>query len=173
MPQAASRPNPDEKPTTPEPAETAWRLLRSRNFSLLWIGQALSQIGDSLIKVALVWFVYTLTGSVMKMTVIGLLQTLPPFILGPILGVYLDRWRKKRVMLVVNFVRTVLIVTIPILHSLDLLSLNGLYVLVFLIAIFSTLFGPALFSAVALIVSRNQLTGANAILQSTTTMGLL
>jgi MFS transporter, DHA3 family, macrolide efflux protein len=173
MPQAAPRSKTDEKPTTPEPAETAWRLVRKRNFAFLWVAQALAQVGDSLIKVALVWFVYTLTGSAVKMTIIGLLQTIPPFLLGPLLGVYLDRWRKKEVMMVVNLARAVMIISIPILHSFNMLSLNGLYGLVFIMAVVSTLFGPALFSAVALIVARNQLTGANALLQSTTTLGLL
>jgi MFS family permease len=148
-------------------------LIRNRNFAFLWAGQALAQIGDSLVKVALVWFVYTLTGSAMKMTIIGLLQTIPPFLLGPLLGVYLDRWQKKPVMVVVNLARAVMIVSIPILHALQLLSLNGLYVLVFLIAVVSALFGPALFSAVALIAPPQHLTGANALLQSTTTMGML
>jgi DHA3 family macrolide efflux protein-like MFS transporter len=175
MPQAQTRAGAEERqsPPTPDPGQTAWRLIRNRNFAFLWASQALTQIGDSLIKVALVWFVYTLTGSTMKTTIIGLLQTIPPFLLGPLLGVYLDRWQKKPVMVVVNLSRALMIVSIPILHSLHLLSLNGLYVLVFLIAVVSALFGPALFSAVALIAPRHQLTGANALLQSTTTMGML
>jgi DHA3 family macrolide efflux protein-like MFS transporter len=152
---------------------TGWELLKRRDFALLLAGQALTQIGDSLVKVALVWFVYTLTGSALKMTVIGLLQTIPPFLLGPILGVYLDRWPKKPVMVIVDVLRAAMIVTIPILHALGLLPLNGLYVIVFLISIVSAFFGPALFSAVALIIPSDKLTPANAVLQTTTTMGML
>jgi hypothetical protein len=77
-----------------------WQLFKTRDFCLLWWGQAISQVGDGLNKVALLWFVYTLTGSALKMTIIGLLQTIPPFVLGPILGVYLDRWPKKPVMVI-------------------------------------------------------------------------
>jgi len=68
-----------------------WSLLRSRDFGFLWAGQVISQIGDGLNKVALLWFVYELTGSALKMTLIGLLQTIPPLLLGPLIGVYLDR----------------------------------------------------------------------------------
>ena len=64
-----------------------WDLLKTRDFGLLFAGQTISQIGDSLNKVALLWFVYELTGSALKMTVIGLLQTLPPLIMGPLIGV--------------------------------------------------------------------------------------
>ena len=75
-----------------------WELLKTRDFGLLFAGQTISQIGDSLNKMALLWFVYELTGSALKMTMIGLLQTLPPLLLGPLIGVYLDRFRKKPVM---------------------------------------------------------------------------
>lgn len=62
----------------------AWRrLLTTRNFGWLWSGQVISQIGDGLTKVALLFFVYDLTGSALKMTVIGVLQTIPPLLFGP------------------------------------------------------------------------------------------
>src|SRR5215813_11445930 len=93
---------------------SGWELLRTRNFGLLFAGQVASQIGDSMNKVALLWFVYELTGSAFKMTVIGLLQTIPPLV-----------------------------------------------------------FGPALASAVPLMVSRTQLTSANALIQGTGNIGLL
>jgi len=64
-----------------------WQLLKTRDFGLLFWGQMTSQIGDSLNRVALLWFVYQMTGSAMKMVMIGLLQTIPPLILGPVVGV--------------------------------------------------------------------------------------
>jgi MFS family permease len=54
-----------------------------------------------------------------------------------------------------------------------MLTLERLYVLVFLNSIVSTIFGPALSSAVPLIVERSQLTSANALIQSTTNIGVL
>ena len=140
---------------------------------MLWAGQSVSQIGDGMNKVALLWFVYTLTGSAFKMTVIGLLQTLPPLVLGPLIGVYLDRLPKKPVMIGIDLIQAGLILLVPVLYSLDALSLEGLYLLVFLIAVFGTVFGPALASAVPLIVERSQLTPANALIQSTTNIGVL
>jgi DHA3 family macrolide efflux protein-like MFS transporter len=150
-----------------------WRLLKTRDFGFLFAGQAISQVGDGLNRVALLWFVYELTGSALKTTAIGLLQTLPPLVLGPLLGVYLDRWPKKRVMVWVDLIRTFMVAMIPLLYALGALTLERLYVLVFLTAIFSTVFGPALASAVPLIVPRAQLMGANALLQSTANIGVL
>jgi MFS transporter, DHA3 family, macrolide efflux protein len=152
---------------------TGWALLRSRDFGLLWMGQAVSQIGDGLNKVALLWFVYELTGSALKMTFIGLLQTIPPLVLGPLIGVYLDRLPKKAVMIWIDLARTLLVLLIPLLYAVHALTLERLYTLVFLVAIVSTVFGPALASSVPLIVSRAQLTSANALIQSTTNIGVL
>ncbi len=163
----SSDPQPDQH------GPSGWHLLRTKDFALLFAGQAISQIGDSLNKVALLWFVYTLTGSALKMTVVGLLQTVPPLIFGPLIGVYLDRWPKKPVMIAVDLVRTVMILLIPLLYAFDALTLERLYLLVFLTAVVSTIFGPALASSIPMIVPRSWFTAANALLQSTTNVGLL
>jgi len=154
-------------------AGSGWELLRTRSFAFLFSGQAISQIGDSMNKVALLWFVYELTGSAFKMTVIGLLQTIPPLVFGPLIGVYLDRMKKKPVMIWVDLIRTGLVMLIPLLYAMETLTLERLYVLVFATSIVSTVFGPALASAVPLLVPRARLTAANALIQSTTNIGLL
>ena len=148
-------------------------MLKTRDFGLLFAGQTISQIGDTLNKVALLWFVYELTGSALKMTVVGLLQTLPPLLLGPLIGVYLDRFRKKPVMIAVDLLRTLMILLIPLLYLIEALTLERLYLLVFAAGIVSTIFGPALASAVPLIAPKDQLVAANALMQSTTNVGLL
>jgi MFS transporter, DHA3 family, macrolide efflux protein len=150
-----------------------WQLLKTRDFSLLFWGQMTSQIGDSLNRVALLWFVYQLTGSAMKMVMIGLLQTIPPLILSPLIGVWLDRANKKTVMVWVDIARSVLVLLIPLLYAFDELTLERLYAAVFLLAIVSTVFGPALSASVPQLVRRDQLTAANALLQTTTNTGLL
>lgn len=162
----------DSATSTPDSA-SRWDLVKSRDFGLLFAGQTISQIGDSVNKVALLWFVYELTGSALKMTVIGLLQTLPPLVFGPLIGVYLDRLRKKRVMIAVDFLRAGVILLIPLLYFVGQLTLERLYVLVFVNAVVSTIFGPALASAVPLIASKDRLITANALMQTTANFGLL
>lgn len=76
-------------------SETGLRLLRNPDLRWLWIGQAVSHIGEGLNKVALLYLVYALTNSTLKMTAIGVLQTLPPLLFGPFLGVYVDRFPKN------------------------------------------------------------------------------
>jgi Transmembrane secretion effector len=85
-------------------------LVLTRDFGLVWWSQVASQIGDGVTKLAMLWFVYSITGSPLKTTVIGMLQTIPPILLGPLIGVYLDRLPKK-----------------PILVGIDVLSLDWTY----------------------------------------------
>jgi MFS family permease len=151
-----------------------WRqLLRVNNFGWLWVGQVLSQIGDGVSKVALLFFVYDLTGSALKMTVIGILETIPPLVFGPFIGVFLDRIPKRTAMLVIDVTRAALLTVIPLVYALGLLTLMRLYALVFVVALFSMAFGPSLNAAIPLLVKQNQLTRANAIMQSSATMGQL
>lgn len=153
--------------------KTSMQLLLSRDFGLVWWGQMISQIGDGVSKLALLWFVYSITGSPLKTTVIGLLQTMPPILFGPLIGVYLDRLPKKPIMIVADILRAVLIGLIPCSVSMDTFTVEFLYVLVFLHAMASAVFGPALMASVPYLVPRHQFTAANALLQSTTSLGIV
>ena len=85
------------------------RWLLTRDFSLIWSSQILSQIADGVSKLALLWFVYSVTGSAIKTTIIGLLQTLPAIVLGPLIGVTVDRLPKKAVLIGSDLARALLI----------------------------------------------------------------
>ncbi len=109
----------------------------------------------------------------MKMTMVGLLQTIPPLLFGPLIGVYLDRLPKKAVMVWVDLVRAWLTLLIPVLYAMGTLSIEGLYGLIFLTSVVSTVFGPALVSSVPLLVRPSELMSANALIQGTTNIGML
>jgi MFS transporter, DHA3 family, macrolide efflux protein len=149
------------------------RLLTTRSFGFLWVGETVSQIGDGLNKVALIWFVYQTSGSALRMSFVGVLQTIPALLLGPLIGVYLDGLRKKPTMIVVSLLHGLLVAAIPFLYDLKLLSLSGLYGLVLVISLVAAFYGPALITSIPLMVKSDELTGANALVQSTATMGLL
>jgi MFS family permease len=154
-------------------AVTRGGLLRTWNFGLIWWGQLISQIGDGVTKLALLWFVYSITGSPLKTTVIGMLQTIPPIIFGPLIGVLLDRLPKKPVLIATDVIRAVLIGLVPCWVSTDAFTVERLYVLVFLHAVATAIFGPALTASIPQIVARSQFTAANALLQGTTSLGVI
>jgi MFS family permease len=147
--------------------------LLTRDFSLVWWSQVLSQVADGVSKLALLWFVYSITGSPLKTTVIGLLQTLPPILLGPIIGVTVDRLPKKAILIISDLARALLIGLIPCWVSVESFTVESLYVMTFLYGIATAMFVPTLSSSVPLMVKRSQLTAANALLQSTTSLGII
>ena len=149
------------------------RWLLTRDFSFMWWSQVLSQVAEGISKLALLWFVYAVTGSPLKTTVIGLLQTLPPILFGPFIGVIVDRFPKKTILITSDVARGLLIGLIPCLVSIENFTVEALYVLTFLFGIATAVFVPTLSSAVPFMVARPQFTAANALLQSTTSLGII
>ncbi|HMS83795.1 MAG TPA: MFS transporter [Nitrospira sp.] len=148
-------------------------LLLTRDFGLVWWGQLISQIGDGVSRLALLWFVYAVTGSPLKTSVIGLLQTIPPIVLGPIIGVYVDRFPKKVLLITSDVLRAVLLGLIPCLIPVESFTVSVLFVLVFLHAISTAVFGPAMTAAIPEFVPKKKFTAANALLQGTTSLGII
>lgn len=149
------------------------RWLLTRDFSLIWSSQILSQIADGVSKLALLWFVYSVTGSAIKTTIIGLLQTLPAIVLGPLIGVTVDRLPKKAVLIGSDLARALLIGLIPCVLSVERFTPGMLYLLTLGYGIASAMFVPALSASVPSLVDRSRFTAANALLQSTTSIGII
>lgn len=166
-------PAPSTAPAAPYRLLENRPMLLTRDFGLVWSGQLISQIGDGISKLALLWFVYAITGSPLKTSIIGLLQTIPPIVLGPIIGVYVDRLPKKFLLIVSDLLRALLIGLIPCLIPVESFTVTVLYILVLLHAIATAVFGPALTAAVPAIVPKTQFTAANSLLQGTTSLGII
>lgn len=147
--------------------------LLTRDFTLVWWGQMVSQVADGVSKLALLWFVYAITGSPLKTTMIGLLQTLPPILFGPFIGVIVDRVPKKLLLISSDLIRAVVLGVIPCLIPVESFSIERLYLMVFVHAVASAVFGPALTAAIPSLVARHEFTAANALLQTTTSIGII
>jgi MFS transporter, DHA3 family, macrolide efflux protein len=153
------------------PAKNRWLL--TRDFSLIWWSQVLSQVADGVSRLALLWFVYSVTGSALKTSVVGLLQTLPPIVLGPLIGVTVDRLPQKAILIITDVARGILIGLIPCVLSIEVFTVDMLYLLVFLYGIATAMFVPTLSSSVPFLVDRPRFVAANAMLQSTTSIGII
>ena len=77
-----------------------FRALRSRNYRLLFAGQTVSLIGTWMTRLALGWLVYRLTGSAWLLGVVSFCSQIPMFFLGPIAGVWIDRWDRHKTLIV-------------------------------------------------------------------------
>lgn len=81
-----------------------WRLLvralQHRNYRLFFGGQGISLIGTWMTRVATGWLVYRLTGSAFLLGLVSFAGQIPILVLGPVAGVWVDRWNRHRVLVV-------------------------------------------------------------------------
>lgn len=147
-------------------------LFRNRNFLILFSGQMVSTVGDNLYGIAILWYVLAITHSNTDLAITGFGMTIPP-ILGLFVGVWVDRWRKKSVMIVSDVVRAVLLLSLFFLSSESHVSFWAVLVLIVLVEAVGTFFDPASSSLIPLIVHRDQLTSASGMTQSMGAMAAL
>jgi MFS family permease len=78
----------------------AVRALRSYNYRLFFLGQTVSLIGTWMTRIATSWLVYRLTDSAFLLGLVSFAGQIPTFFLGPIAGVWVDRWDRHRTLVV-------------------------------------------------------------------------
>ncbi|MGH7498480.1 MAG: MFS transporter [Gemmatimonadales bacterium] len=79
---------------------TLLRSLRHRNYRLFFGGQSISLVGTWITRIATSWLVYRLTGSDLLLGIVGFCGQIPSLFLAPVAGVYVDRWDRRKVLLV-------------------------------------------------------------------------
>src|SRR5262245_29658737 len=136
--------------------------LRQRNFALLWFGGLISFAGDWALIIALPVFVYDLTGSALATGAMFIAQTLPRLLFGPLAGVFVDRWNRKRTLVVVNLVQAAVLPLLLLVRSPDQLWL--LYLVAFVQTSVSLFVRPAGSPLVPQLVGEGRLLSANGLL---------
>ncbi len=148
------------------------RLFRNRNFVALWIGQTVSFIGDYFYFLAIPIMVERLTGSSLQVGLAVIASALPMLLLGPVAGVFVDRWDRKRTMLVADVLRGLLVLLCLTVSTPDQVWIY--YIVGFMMSCVSRFFFPAQNAALPLIVSnKNDLLAANGLMQIVQTAGFL
>jgi len=176
--------------TTPSPTLPTTALLSNRNFVLLWLGQAISRLGDTVFDFTLLlWIAAVLARQEpwAPLAVSGILvaQTLPMILIGPIAGVFVDRWDKRRLMLWMDLLRALLVASLlPVTGMAALPFLEGgalpvhiqlwiVYGVVFLASACSQFFAPARVALTGDIVPASQQAQAASFEQVTESLSLI
>jgi len=136
-------------------------VLRRRNFALLWFGQLISTIGDLVLIVALPFYVYQLSGSVLQTGLMFIVETLPRIFFGSLAGVFVDRWNRRLTMIVADTARAAILLLLLFVHAKDLLWL--VYVVACIQTIVGLFFNPAYYAITPSLVDEEQLTAANSL----------
>jgi len=144
-------------------------LLKDKNFFLLWFAQIISNFGDRLNQMALIGLIYLRTpGSTIELAKLLSFTILPVFIIGPIAGIYVDRWNRRATMITCDLIRGFLVLLLPLIIKYST-SMAPIYAVVFVIFSVTRFFLPSKLSIIPDIVDRDKLLLANS-LSSTTMM---
>lgn len=137
-------------------------VLRQRNFALFWAGQLISILGDMILFVALPFYIYDLTGSALATGAMFITETVPRLLLGSAAGVFVDRWDRKRTMVIADLLRAGLLclLLLPV-YSPAWLWL--IYVVAFFQAAISQFFYPAKNAIMPHLAEEQNLMPANAL----------
>jgi len=144
-------------------------VLSHRDFSLLWSGQLVSNIGTAIATLALMFYAYDLTGSAMAMATLAIAETLPVVAFAGPIGVYIDRWNRKTIMVASDIIRafTILLIPLSVYFPPFLPTIYWVYILTFVFATANAWFFPARSAAVPNLVESDELVAANSLSQMT------
>lgn len=148
-------------------ARTPGHALGVRNFQLLWLGQAVSLLGDQFAFVALPWLALVLTGSALALGGVLALMAVPRALFMLVGGAYVDRFSPRRVMAAANAVRLAAVTVIAVIVIADRVELWMLYAFALVFGLADAFFYPAQQSIVPALLEPDQLGQGNAIAQGT------
>lgn len=141
----------------------AFSALYNRSFALLWSGQTLSRLGDSLFTIALAWWVLQKTGSATAMGIVLICSTLPMLMLLLFGGVAVDRFPRLHLMLASDLLRGGVVIVIAFLAFQQWLALWEIFVMSALFGGVEAFFYPAYTALVPDLVPSKMLPSANSL----------
>ena len=141
--------------------------LKNKNFFCLWSAQIISQFGDRINQMALIGLIASRSpGSTWGLAKLLSFTIIPVFIVGPVAGVYVDRWSRRSTLIVCDFLRGLLVLTIPLIFM-NRDSMLPIYGVVFLVFCLSRFYVPAKMSIIPDLVSQKDLVVANSLVSLT------
>ncbi|MFZ5916296.1 MAG: MFS transporter [Chloroflexota bacterium] len=126
-------------------------------FFTIWIGQALSLVGSQLAQFALVWWLTEATGSATVLAMATLAAVLPGVVLGPFAGALVDRWDRRKVMLVADSFVALVSAGLAYLFWIEAVSIWHIYAAMLARALGGAFHWPAMHASTSLMVPQKHL----------------
>jgi len=139
---------------------------RAADFWTFFVGQTASNLGTSFTLFALPLLVFKLTGSSLNLAITTAADMLPYLLFGLLIGAWVDRVDRKRLMLLTDLTRAAVIATIPLMAALGHLTVMWIYGVAFVQATLGIFFNSAEFAAIPSLVRMDDLVSANGRVQA-------
>ena len=137
-------------------------------FFTIWGGQALSILGSQLVQFALIWYLTVQTGSATVLATASLVGMLPNVVLGPFVGTLVDRWNRRRIMLLADSAEALATVALVVVFSMDVVEVWHVFVILFIRSLAGAFHANAMNASTSLMVPVEHLTriqGLNQLLE--------
>jgi MFS family permease len=172
--------NPSARPQSAKPSAG---LRRNRDWRRLWLGQAISLTGDSVFEITTVLWVSVViakgqTWAPAAGSGVLIAAAIPVLVIGPVAGVYVDRWNRRHVMMAADAFRAVLIASMLVLPSIAPAAgreteIAAIYLAVALESAAAQFFNPARLATLGQIVPPADQPKASGLLQATGNLALV
>jgi DHA3 family macrolide efflux protein-like MFS transporter len=138
--------------------DTTWRGENwKKPFFTIWTGQVLSLTGSRIAMFALIWWLTAETGSATVLAMATLFAMLPQIVLGPFIGVYVDRWDRRVIMIVADTLIALASLGLAYLFWIDRIEIWHVYAIMLLREIGGIFHWPAMQSSTTLMVPKEHL----------------
>jgi MFS family permease len=138
------------------------------DFVKLWAGQSISELGSQVSQLAIPWLAaVSLHASPIAFSLLGVLGFLPFILFALPAGVWVDRLRRRQILIVGDASRAVLLALIPILWAAGVLQIWHLLILQFVVGVFTVFFDVAYQAYLPALIEREHLVDGNSKLQLT------
>ena len=137
--------------------------LWNKNFFLLWQGQLVSMLGDILYMIALDFWILDITGSTGLMGLLSALTMLPRIVLGPFAGVFVDKWNRRNIIVLTDFIRGIVITFVGIAGIFGFIQVWMVFIVGIISGLCSAFFGPAVNSIKPELVHESKFVKANSV----------
>jgi predicted MFS family arabinose efflux permease len=134
---------------------------KHKNFAYLWTGGLISMTGNWMLMAALPFHVYTLTGSALATSGILMAMVAPGIFFGSIAGIFVDRWDRKKIMVIASGLQAITILGLLLVRSVEWLWV--IYLTTFLESTLKNFFGPAEGALLPNLVGEEHLVPANSL----------
>jgi len=129
-----------------------------KSFAIIFSGQIISILTSSMVQFSIIWHLTVTSGSAAVLMIAGLSAFLPQALLGPFVGVWLDRWNRKKTMIIADSVIAVFSLLLGAYFFFGEPSVWIVYVILMIRSAASAFHAPAFQAAIPLIAPEDQLT---------------